>query len=486
VSAATEHPFSPLAEFVASDRAWMVHQGHVLDSLRGLPDGCIQTCVTSPPYWGLRAYGTNPQVWGGDVDCTHEWGEPVKPGNYNWADTINATAKIDHGHGQQKTAQAIRTAFCTLCGAWRGELGSEPTPDLFVSHLVEVFREVKRVLRDDGTLWMNLGDSYAGSGKGPSNGLTPEASQLGKRNPGQFANGQAPTAWISVPEGIKAKDLVGIPWMVAFALRADGWYLRQDIIWAKPNPMPESVTDRCTKAHEYLFLLSKKRTYYYDADAIRTPFSENTGQLQFETMDYKRRDRYKAPDGWATHNGSHGAFHQDGREKGQLAPEDYRPPSGANKRSVWDIATEAYPDAHFATFPTALVEPCIKAGTSERGCCPTCGAPWRRVVERTPMKVEHSARVDVLAADGYRTQTSGTMVPAPSSVTTGWQPSCTCDAGDPVPCLVLDCFSGSGTTVMTALRLNRRGLGLELSESYVALSERRIIGDAPLWNGLPS
>ena len=218
--------------------------------------------------------------------------------------------------------------------------------------MVEVFREVRRVMRKDGTCWMNLGDSYAtgGRGGGPDGGK-------------QSTNVGALLGSKKAPEGFKHKDLIGIPWRVALALQADGWYLRSDIIWHKPNPMPESVTDRPTKSHEYVFLLTKSERYYYDADAIRTPYSEETKALSFETMNFKARDRYKRPDGWDTGAGGHGTIHRNGREKGGLAPVDYVPPDGANRRSVWTIATSPYPDAHFATFPPELPEICIKAGT---------------------------------------------------------------------------------------------------------------------------
>ena len=199
-------------------------QGDAMESLRAFPDRSVHCCVTSPPYWGLRDYGV------------------------------------------------------------AGQLGLESTPQEYVEKMVAVFREVRRVLRDDGTLWLNLGDSYCGSGKGPSNEGSKQAANAGSltgashRNGAQFRDGQAPTKWLSVPDGLKAKDLVGIPWRVAFALQADGWYLRQDIIWSKPNPMPESVTDRCTKAHEYLFLLSKSASYYYDTVAIAEP--SDTGDMR--------------------------------------------------------------------------------------------------------------------------------------------------------------------------------------------------------------
>lgn len=234
-----------------------------------MPDGVVQTCITSPPYWGLRDYGCD------------------------------------------------------------GQLGLEKTPDEYVKRMVEVFREVRRVLRDDGTLWLNIGDSYSAGG---CDGMYPK----------QASNKGAVTGAKKPPDGYKPKDLVGIPWLLAFALRADGWYLRSDIIWHKPNPMPESVTDRPTKSHEYLFLLSKSQRYYYNADAIKEPASP----------DYSVRDR----DNTKLNN-------TPGRTKmGGLVTNEYE---YRNKRTVWTIPTQPYKDAHFATFPPALVNPCILAGSKE-------------------------------------------------------------------------------------------------------------------------
>jgi DNA modification methylase len=230
-----------------------------------------------------------------------------------------------------------------------------------VAALVGVFREVRRVLRDDGTVWLNLGDSYATSPGANNANLQAWAAENAKG--GGRRAGLDPTPRRLVPDGFKPKDLLGIPWLVAFALRADGWYLRSDIIWAKPNPMPESVTDRPTKAHEYLFLLSKSPRYWYDADAIREPHGDNTHHGL--TMD--RASQFKK----ASQIGGHG--------KG--APTIELNPAGRNKRSVWTVATQPYPGAHFATFPPKLIEPCILAGCPERACS-VCGAPWTRIVER--------------------------------------------------------------------------------------------------------
>jgi DNA modification methylase len=252
----------------------IVHFGDCRDSLRQMAvDGVkVQMCVTSPPYFGLR----------------------------------------DYGHD--------------------GQIGLESTPDAFIANLVEVFRCVRDVLAEDGTLWVNIGDSYAARQRqsGPEH-----AGELARKNGGQILQGQRKR-----PDGLKEKDLIGIPWMLAFALRADGWYLRQDIIWHKPNPMPESVTDRCTKSHEYIFLLSKSAKYYYDHQSIKDPVKQDWGT----------RDR---TDG-KYHNEGSGLQPHGGLEKSYEM---------ANKRSVWTVATKPYSGAHFATYPPELIEPCILAGS---------------------------------------------------------------------------------------------------------------------------
>ncbi len=314
-----------------------------------LPDQSVHCVVTSPPYWGgVREYGLGPEA-----------------------------------------------------------LGLEGTPERYVDHIVEIMQEVHRVLRDDGTLWLNLGDCYCSSpGERGSRGTRESDPKYGGRD-GQ-RNGPNRRA---IP-GLKAKDLVGIPWMVAFALRADGWYLRSDIIWAKPNPMPESVTDRPTQAHEYLFLLTKSSSYYYNAAAIRTPAKAPT---------------MKMPDSWDTGAGAHGSRHRNGREKGAMVDKQRghsrrhegfndrwdnmtkaeQAAMGANKRSVWTVATKAYSGPHYATFPPQLVEPCILAG------CPPGGT-------------------------------------------------------------VLDPFAGTFTTGATAQKQGRRAVGVDLSEPYLQLAVKRM------------
>ena len=260
--------------------AWQLYQGDALETLKQMEDESINCCVTSPPYWGLRDYGVD------------------------------------------------------------GQLGLEPTPDEYVAKMVEVFREVKRVLRKDGTLWLNLGDSYASDTKGS-----------GGHNTKQDSNTGSWTGVIKLNHGLKPKDLVGIPWRVAFALQADGWWLRSDIIWAKPNPMPESVTDRPTKAHEYIFLLSKSNRYFYDNEAIKEPASNKGKLVSLGDKSFSR--------GQAKGKGI--------KPSGNGNADEYLVPAGRNKRTVWNITTKPYKEAHFATFPPELPEICIKAGCPQGG-----------------------------------------------------------------------------------------------------------------------
>ncbi len=473
-----------------------------------LADSSVHCVVTSPPYWGLRDYGT------------------------------------------------------------AGQLGLERTPEGYVAGMVAVFREVWRVLREDGVVFLNLGDSYVssasrpGAPRGGTGGIAPRdsrapdyaysglcdgcaaarsshtagngqpfagvAQQLALRDRGispagfaatsraasllgaqtstsgeslpppsagcshcgncgaclsvlrsssrdarlcahrvEYIGGTGPLASVDRNQdmgalgmaclnyNLKPKDMVGIPWLVALALRADGWFLRSDIIWSKLNPMPESITDRPTKAHEYLFLLAKRERYYYDAEAIKEP----------SVSDHPSGNGYNRPEQLS--RGGRGSA-----EPWQVTPH-------RNRRTVWEIATQPYAEAHFATFPEALVEPCIKAGTSERGACAACGAPWERVVERERVATRPGTtskygglETDVRStgpgnvAFGLATRTVST------AMTTGWQPTCACTAPTTQP-LVLDPFAGSGTVGLVCHRLGRRFVGLELKKDYCDMAYRR-------------
>jgi DNA modification methylase len=241
-----------------------------------------------------------------------------------------------------------------------GQIGLEQTPDEFVAKLVEVFREVRRVLRDDGTVWLNLGDSYSGSGKGPSGNL---GKKHDERNMWQSENAKHTSKII--PDGLKPKDLIGIPWRVAFALQADGWYLRQDIIWHKPNPMPESVTDRCTKAHEYIFLLSKGPRYYFDSEAMQEDAIYGARGSEFHTGKTGAHQIGRASSG-PRQSKVRGEF--NGKTNALAGREAFRAIRDTrNRRSVWTVATKPFKGAHFATFPPDLIEPCVLAGCPEGG-----------------------------------------------------------------------------------------------------------------------
>ena len=334
-------------------RIWL---GDAIDGLRAMPDGLAQTCVTSPPYWGLRDYGAD------------------------------------------------------------GQIGLEDSPDAFVARLVDVFREVRRVLRDDGTLWLNLGDSYAAARGGThqpaetlAGGISGKTADGSRTNRGR-GDGYQPSRNAGA-FGLKHKDLIGIPWRVAFALQADGWYLRSDIIWHKPNPMPESVTDRPTKSHEYVFLLSKSARYYYDADAIREPhrwqIPENLESNAQARQGARLASRRAAGDNSAVRTQPEIGRVKGRGKNGNAESEFSASQLGRNARSVWSITTRPYSGAHFATFPPELPERCIKAGSR---------------------------------------------------------------VGD----TVLDPFMGSGTTAWVARNLGRRAVGCELNAEYLAIAADRL------------
>ena len=306
-----------------------------------MPDESIDCCVTSPPYYGLRDYGTGKWI-GGDPDCPH-----YRTTKKSDATATGHKAMMDGGH---PVGDAIYKTICPLCGAVREDkqIGLEETPEQYVQRLVEVFREVKRVLKNDGTLWLNIGDSWWGSGSRgydfTKNSKGMGEVQMGSKGTLQLSN--LPKLVGSHGE-YKDKDIIGIPWMLAFALRADGWYLRQDIIWSKPNPMPESVRDRCTKSHEYVFLLTKSKKYHYDSDAIK------------EKAKTKPQKRNKHNEGYQADYAKGDRFSDGDRVYGA---DGFR-----NKRDVWSVPLHPLKEAHFATFPEKLIEPCVLAGCRQGG-----------------------------------------------------------------------------------------------------------------------
>lgn len=361
--------------------------GDVREGLRSLAERSVQCCVTSPPYWGLRDYGVD------------------------------------------------------------GQIGLEETPERFVATMVEVFGEVRRVLRDDGTLWLNLGDSYARVGGSDATGSSDGAT----------GRGDAARGICTPPIGLKPKDLCMMPWRVALALQADGWWLRSVICWHKRSPMPESVTDRPTSSWEPIFLLAKSDRYFYDAEAVKEASSPGTNS--------RGPVPTKPPKTLELGNGTKNNMSFTEATWAQLPMR--------NMRNVWTLSSEPYSEAHFATFPSEIPRRAIRAGTSEKGCCPACGAPWERVVERTSMVIDLSGRDGRIPGNGPRS-TSGTMVEPPSSRTTGWTPGCACPPAEPVPCVVLDPFLGSGTTIAAARQLGRHGVGCELNPAYADMARVRI------------
>lgn len=536
--------------------------GHVITELRSLPDESVHCCVLSPPYWGLRDYGLEPQVWDDPGGCEHEW--HIKQHNdTRGIEGSNLVGRNPYTQGEARLN--YQEGFCQKCQAWLGSLGLEPTPELYIQHLVQVFREIWRVLRKDGTLWLNLGDSYWG-GKGQSGHGNPEYQQerfdkgISFNVPASHVAGQGKTR----PQDgkhptLKPKDLCMIPARVALALQADGWWLRRDIIWNKPNPMPESVNGwrwerhrvkvghgkateykpagwdtreashdkidgnyqdrqheakyedcpgcpkcnpndglvlckgawRPTSSHEYVFLLTKSDTYFCDAEAVREP-PQRTAAVNWKDRDikkygdkmdkrfeeqgtYKDWNKYKTTgivttrnlrSVWTIEDDSLANWFQwyANQPEAQILYERYAEQM-QNKSDVWTIATQPFPGAHFATFPEKLASICIRAGSSEKGCCPECGAPWVRVVEkkdpeRRLVESEYPGE-QTIATKKYKHDESG-----PESKTIGWRPSCEHTDLKPMPCTVCDPFSGSGQAGIVAKKLGRKAILIELKPEY--------------------
>lgn len=386
-------------------------EGDCLEVLAGLPAKSVQCVMTSPPYWGLRSYGFKAD-------------DPAR----------------------------------------KKMIGMEPTFDRHLWNLVRVFREVRRVLRDDGTLWLNYGDSHANDEKWGGG----QSSQLNRR-----ASGVTPC----VPHkgcrtGLPSKNLIGMAWRIAFALQADGWILRRDIIWHKRSPMPESARDRPTKAHEYVFLFSKSPRYFYDQEAGResTRGSDTHG---------KGRAPHEMPKTMSMGEGI--------KNNVSFSAATWGAVQSRNARSVWTLSSEPFAGAHFATFPTELVARCLRPGTSLTGCCSTCGAPWRRIIEReriatrpgTGSKVSIDRRTGESLQCSYRpwaAEEVGNRDPKRHVThfqTTGWQRGCEHEV-EPVSCAVLDPFAGSGTVGVVCRRMGLNFIGIELSPEYAAMARKRI------------
>lgn len=410
-------------------------QGDCRERLKELPDGSVHCVVTSPPYFGLRDYGTG-QWEGGAGDCKHA---PAQDWVGDGGDLRRSSAALVANEAKARRRQG---ATCR-CGATRvdRQIGLEEAPDDFIAALVDLFRDVRRVLRDDGTLWLNLGDSYANDGK------------WGGHTGGKHAKAlhDSPIGRNKRYTGLKPKDLIGIPWRVALALQADGWFLRQDIVWSKPNPMPESVEDRCTNAHEYLFLLSKSPRYYFDANAIAEPADRAFAGSEFHvgtkprrgSGNLARKPRPAAPD---SHNGAQG---------GSVPWEG----TTRNKRSVWTVSTVPFD-----------LERCT-------ACCTTYEAASYRALRREKiMAGDAVVETRVICGCGRFDAWLSHFATFPPDLID----DCI-KAGCPVGGTVLDPFFGAGTTGLVADRLHRNAVGCELNPHYVAMAQFRLKGDGGLF-----
>lgn len=435
----------------------LLYLGDVVAQLRRLPTRSVQTCITSPPYWGLRDYGTA-QWEGGNPDCEHEGkrkeGRDVTTYNNsgNYSNLYIDRIQRDGGNNSPQFGSK-----CIKCGATKidMQIGSEPSPDCmtygqsqcgmcFICTMVKVFREVHRVLRDDGTCWINLGDGYSHSGGHSGQG---ETSQRKGRSMVPELNSTTSSRGSSIPQG----NLLGIPWRVALALQVDGWIIRNDNIWYSPNKMPESVTSRCSKSHEHIFMLTKSMNYYYDSVAIEED-AQNWG-----TRD-RSNFRSGTNDPLLKYHGLKGKANEEEPSK--------------NKRDVWVVPSLPKPkglEGHFATFSPQLITPCILAGTSEHGCCAECATPYERVVRKVGgiKQEENDYKRDRSFRHSRNGKDSTLDTQRYKKETVTWQKKCGCQTTKVVPCIVLDPFVGSGTTVATAIDLERQGIGIDLSEEYL-------------------
>jgi len=413
--------------------------GECKETMREFPDESIDLCVTSPPYWGLRDYGGDSQIWGGDPNCEHEWAITPPPRQRSESDVKDLNSKQATMRGTNYDSQPGN--ICVKCGAWRGSLGLEPHPQLYVDHLVEICREVKRVLKKEGSFWLNLGDSYFG-GKGKSGYELPHEAT--KRNeegktlqrsynvPG-YMDGRPSDTCKQDGGWLQPKQKLMIPERTAMALQDDGWILRNSVIWYKPNHMPESVKDRLTKSYEFFFFFVKSRKYYFDLDSIRapitsTPWSNYTSKEPYQNNN--TRARYTGKFDGETEHENYGSP----RARTQRYNSKYSDDSGLdrltthlktsrlegnktnthekgkNPGDVWTVNTEPFPGSHFAVFPPELIEPIIKSSSPPNG-------------------------------------------------------------------IVLDPFAGSGTALRVARKLGRQFIGIELNPEYATMCEQRVRAD---------
>jgi DNA modification methylase len=428
-------------------------QGSCIDKIKELDDNTIDCVVTSPPYWGLRDYGT--AKWqGGDPNCSHSYGRNTRGG----LTQFQKNNKGSFGDEAIKSGEC-----CKLCGAKRidKQLGLEPTYQEHIQNIVELFRAIKPKLKDSATVWLNYGDSYASTVNGTKvkdqvkNKVQFSGKYLIKGDDRTFRD----KPFSTIQGSLKPKDLVMIPNRIAIALQDDGWWIRSEIIWHKPNPMPESTKDRPTSCHEKIWLITKSKKYYYDADAIREPVAQGT----ITRLSEKNLKNQKGS------NRGNGGMRSNGNMKpvGNMETK--------NKRNVWTVTTKPCKEAHFATFPKDLIEPCIKAGCPEKVCV-KCGTPYVRNLKIifTPERKTRDNMVNVIPGRDKPTRMNSKNMESLIKKDLGFKKDCNCKTDEFKSGVVLDPFGGSGTTGIVSALNNRNAILIELNPEYIKIAEDRI------------
>ena len=399
-----------------------VHAGPARTFLSDLPENSVHFVMFSPPYWALRNYETDVELetlWGGSSDCAHSWSETI-PGNPRGG---SGTPNNKHNRGESYGRNEPRGCVCTSCGAWKGQLGLEPSPELYAANIARICRELRRVLRPDGSMWINIGDTYC----------TQNTRHEIVETDGEYKVEQIPT------EGDKCKLL--LPQRVAHTLIADGWILRNDGVWKKTNPMPEPVEDRLSTTFEYVFHFVQSENYYYDLDSIRDPYETITDEA------IKR------------------ASQSDGQNV-----------TGKNPGDIFPVATGSSEQSHFAVFPPELVQSPLNATCPPR-VCSDCGTPYKRVVEekqRPDIRDRNKTKIDNTNETNWNNNRGSWAGTPTERLTQGWEQQCDCSTNEYQPGIVLDPMCGRGTTCRVAANTNRRFIGSDINPDYIEIAQEYV------------
>ena len=415
------------------DRNIKLYHGNSLNVLKGMASESVQCVITSPPYYNLRSYSTAQWI-GGNPSCDHV-ADPS-------ATKVFGNPEFNENRPSREATKmpGYCEDVCPKCGAQKADeqIGNEETLDEYIDNLVAIFREVRRVLADTGILLLDLGDSYAGSGKG----VMGDGSIVGgAKQQTNWGSMEGSIKHYPVPNGLKPKDLMLVPFRVAMALQSDGWWLRNVIPWIRRNPMPGSQNDRPTNSTEYIFLLAKSQQYFFDMEAVKRPTADASLRRAKRAVSGKHKNTDGAP-GQTPHTLAQSREHGEGEADSMRSLREYDFFFDSLEYILEDggqmllcdddplalvVNTKGYKGEHYAVFPELLAEICVKFGTSVVGSCPKCNAPWQRVVDRKAMVINRSGRGEAIFGDAHSTAASGTMVSAPESTTVGWRPTCNCN-----------------------------------------------------------